>query len=455
MSTSIPSLGTTTGASTFATDLQNAVTRAVAIASLPIQHLAAQKQILDSQAGEIGVITRLFTNLQSVVKSFPSGTGSSGLAAFVSDQSVLQANITGTPLQGTYTIQVANAGSESTALNTSGSTVTDPTSQSISASATLTLTVGSNTYQITPAAQNLNSLAAAINSSGAPVQATVVNLGSPSSPDYRLALQATKLGNLALQLNDGSDLLTATAGASASYTVNGQPPGGISSDSDTVTIAPGLNVTIEKAGPSTVTVSANTSGLSNALNSFVSAYNSAFSELVKQHGQNAGPLAGDSTVINLETALRQLVNYTGGSGSITSLAQLGIQFTKQGTLTFDSTALSGLNTQQITDAFSFLGDPNTGGYLQAATSTLSGLLDLNTGSLPAETQNLQNQSRLDAQAISDAQDRVSQLAARLTQQMAEADALIAKLQQQTQFIIGLFQLPTINSNGTIGNNNGR
>ena len=452
MSTSIPSLGTTTGASSFATDLQNAVTRAVAIASLPIQHLAAQKQILDGQASEIGVLTGLFTNLQSVVKSFPSGTGSSGLAASVSDPSVLQANITGTPLQGTYSIQVLNAGSESTAVNTSGSTVTDPTSQSISASATLTLTVGSNTYHITPAAQNLNALVAAINSSGAPVQATVVNLGTPSSPDYRLALQATKLGNLALQLNDGSNLLTATTGTSASYTVNGQPPGGISSDSDTVTIAPGLNVNIEKTGPSTVTVSANTSGLSNALNSFVNAYNSAFAELVKQHGQNAGPLAGDSTVINLETALRQLVNYTGGSGSITSLTQLGIEFTKDGTLTFDSTALSGLTSQQITDAFSFLGDPSTGGYLQAATSTLSGLLDPNTGSLPAETKNLQNQSQLDAQAISDAQDRVNQLATRLTQQMAEADALIAKLQQQTQFIVGLFQLPTINSNGTIGNN---
>jgi hypothetical protein len=38
--------------------------------------------------------------------------------------------------------------------------------------------------------------------------------------------------------------------------------------------------------------------------------------------------------------------------------------------------------------------------------------------------------------------------------MAAADALISKLQNQTQFIVGLFQLPTQNSNGTFGKSGG-
>ena len=453
MSTSIPSLSTTTGSSSFAPDLQSALNRAIAIASLPIQLLTAEKQKLDDQVSELNTVNGLVTSLQTALQSFPSGSGSSGLAASVSDQTVLQASITGTPLQGTYTIQVLNAGAPSTALSNAGSTpVTDPTTQNISSSASFTLTVGSSTYTINPASSNLNALAAGINSSGAPVKATVVNLGSPTAPDYRLALQSTNLGNIALQLNDGtSNLLSTTStGTSASYTVNGQPSGGITSNTDTVTIAPGLNVTLEKAGTSTVTVAANTSGLSNALSSFVGAYNSVFGELQKQHGQNAGPLTGDSTVITLETALRQLVNYNGGSGSVTSLTQLGIQFQKDGTLSFDPTVLSGLSSQQIADAFSFLGDPNASGYLQTATTTVQSLLNPNTGVLPTETQNLQAQSQKEADAISAAQDRVTQLADSLTQQMAAADALIAKLQQQTQFIVGLFQIPTINSNGTVG-----
>jgi flagellar hook-associated protein 2 len=379
------------------------------------------------------------------------------LAAAVSDQTVLQASLTGSSLQGSYTIQVLNPGSSSTALSNAGTTpVTDPTTQNINSSTSFTLTVGATNYTVTPASQNLNALAASINSSGAPVQATVVNLGSPTAPDYRLALQSTNLGNVPLQLSaGGTNLLTTTSsGANASYTVNGQPAGGISSNSDTVTIAPGLNVTLEKAGTSTVTVSANTSALSGALNSFVSTYNAAFAELQKQFGQNAGPLAGDSTILTLENSLRQLVNYSGGSGSITSLSQLGIQFTQQGTLAIDPAALSGLSSRQVSDAFSFLGDPNTGGYLQAATNTLKGLLDPIIGVIPNETQNLQQQGQQEAQAISAAQDRVTQLSNSLMAQMAAADALITTLQNQTQFIDGLFQIATLNSNGTIGNKSG-
>jgi flagellar capping protein FliD len=156
----------------------------------------------------------------------------------------------------------------------------------------------------------------------------------------------------------------------------------------------------------------------------------------------------------METSLRQLGDYNGSSGSITSLTQLGIQFTKTGTLTFDSNALTGLSSQQISDAISFLGDPNAGGYLQFATSTLNGLLDPVIGLLPSQQQSLQAQSTKEAQAINDAQDRVTQLGNNLMAQMAAADALISKLQNQTQFIVGLFQLPTQNSNGTFGTKSG-
>ena len=80
--------------------------------------------------------------------------------------------------------------------------------------------------------------------------AVVVNLGSPEAPSYQLALQSTALGDVPLQLNDGTNNLlgTLTAGADGSYTVNGQPPGGITTDSSTVTVAPGLNVNLLAAG---------------------------------------------------------------------------------------------------------------------------------------------------------------------------------------------------------------
>ncbi len=39
------------------------------------------------------------------------------------------------------------------------------------------------------------------------MQAVVVNLGSPEAPNYQLSLQSTTLGDVALQLNDGTNNL--------------------------------------------------------------------------------------------------------------------------------------------------------------------------------------------------------------------------------------------------------
>ncbi len=57
---------------------------------------------------------------------------------------------------------------------------------------------------------------------------------------------------------------TLNAGTDGSYTVNGQPSGGITTDAATVTLAPGLNVTLGALGTTTVTVSSSLSSVSSA-----------------------------------------------------------------------------------------------------------------------------------------------------------------------------------------------
>jgi flagellar hook-associated protein 2 len=439
---------TLTGTSSYSGDLQAAVTRAVAIASLPMQLLQADQNTISGQQNELEQIGSLFSGVQNALEAVASGTSSGAVAASVSDNSVLEANVTGSASPGTYTVDVTNAGSEASAISTTPSTqVSDPTSQDISTSTSFTLTVGSSTYTIQPASGTLNALASAINSSGAPVQAIVVNLGSPTAPNYQLVVQSSTLGNVAIQLNDGTNNLLASlnAGASASYTVDGQPPGGITTNSSTVTVAPGLTVTLENTGIANVTVSASLGSVSNALQSFVSAYNSAVTELQKNNGQNGGALTGDSSVLSMEQALAQIGNYTGSGGSITSLTQLGVEFTQQGTLTFDPTAIGAMSQSQITDALNFLGNPTTGGFLQMATNTLNGITDPTTGVIATETQSLQTQNMQDQQEIADDQARITQLQQNLQAQMAQADALIANLQEQDTFLTGLFQYDTSNN----------
>jgi flagellar hook-associated protein 2 len=442
-------LTTLTGSSTFASDLQNAVSRAVAIASLPIGLLQADENQVSSKSGELAQLGSLFGGVVSSLQSLSDGTGSGALSVSESDSSVVKASLSGSALPGTYTINVLNAGASASAISSAPTPqITDPSSQNLGQGGPYTLTIGSQTFQINPSSANLNALASAINSSGAPAQAVVVNLGGPSAPDYRLVVQSTTFANIAVQLTDqlNTTLLNPlTTGANASYTVNGQPPGGISTSSATVTVAPGLNVTLEKAGPATVTVSSSLNTVSNALSSFVNTYNQAVAELTKNRGQNGGALSGDNIVLSMQQALNQLVNYSGGSGSITSLTQLGVEFTQQGTLTFDPTALANLSPGQATDALSFLGNPTSGGFLQFATNTLNSITDSSSGLISSETQALQNRLQRDQQQVLHDRARVNRLQADLQAQMARADALIATLQSKNTFLQGLFQFGTSNN----------
>lgn len=435
----------TTGSSTFASDLQASVTRAIEIASLPMQALQNDQSTISGETSELGTLGNLFNSLQTSLQAISSGTGSSALQATSSSSSVATASITGSPLAGTYAIQVLNAGSTSSAISNSATAVTDPSSQNISNSGTFTLTVGTSTYSVS--ASDLNDLAAAINASGAPVQAVVINLGSPESPNYQLSLQSTALGDIPLQLNDGTTNLLGTlnAGTTASYTVNGQPPNGITSDSSTVTVTPGLSVTLGSQGSTNITVSSSLSSVSNDLSSFVTAYNAAFNELEKNFGQGGGALVGDSAVLDMQQALQQMISYSGSGGSITSLAQLGVEFTQQGTLTFDASAIAGLNQSQINDALTFLGNPNSGGFLQFANNTLDSITDPTTGVIQTETQALQNQNQQDQTQITNDQAQLTLMQQNLQAQMAQANALIATLQQQTTFLQGLFQADTSNN----------
>src|SRR6202522_1438778 len=111
--TSIAPQSSTTGSSTFAADLQASVTRALEIASLPMQALQADQTTISGETSELSTLGGLFNSLQTSLQAITSGTGTNALQATASDQSVVSANVTGNALAGTYTVQVLDPGSAS------------------------------------------------------------------------------------------------------------------------------------------------------------------------------------------------------------------------------------------------------------------------------------------------------------------------------------------------------
>jgi flagellar hook-associated protein 2 len=268
-----------------------------------------------------------------------------------------------------------------------------------------------------------------------------VNIGSPSAPDYRLSLQSSALGTVALQLYDGTQNLLGTPinGTPASYQVNGQPTTPISSDTDTITLAPGLTVNLLAPGNTTVTVASDNTGAANALSSFVSAYNAASSELTNNRGTAGGALTGQSIVFALEQSLESLSGYSGGSGSVTSLADLGIGFNQTGQLTFDQAQFSTVAASDPSDVAAFLGSAESGtGFLNAATNVLNSLGNATNGVFEASESTVQQQITTDNQQITATQARVTQVQNQMTAQMSAADALIASLQTQATYFTNYF-----------------
>jgi flagellar hook-associated protein 2 len=437
-STSPISVPTFSGSSTFSSAFQGVLTNAVDQASEPLEEMQSDVTTLTGQQSALTSLESTFQSLSTALQSIGSASTGSPSAS-VSDSSVVSATTTSSALAGTYSIEVDSLGANSTAVSQAGSPpVTDPTTQNISSSPTFTLTVDGTSTTITPTDNTLEGLASAINSSSANVQATIVNLGSGSSPDYRLVLTGDDLGTDTMTLSDGTtNLLGAvTGGEPAEYSVNGSTE--VQSNSTQVTLSPGLTVNLlsTSAEPVTITVSTSYSALQNALSSFATAYNSAVSAVNAQIGQNAGPLSGDDVVDTLRDALQSLTQYSSGSGAVSSLNDLGLSVDDSGNMSFDASTFSALNPADIAQ---FLGTATSGGFMEAATSTLSSITDESTGNIETDYAALQTQITEQNLNISNEQTRITDMETNLQNELSQADAAIATLQSQKTYYADLFQ----------------
>ncbi len=431
---------TFSGTSKYASDFQQIITRAVNIASLPLHQLNNQKNALTDKATAISSIDAKFTAMGTAITSLQTSITQNLMTPTVSDNTVAKVTIGTGALPGDYKLHVIDPGSQTQTLSSDGlPTVVDPSSTSISTAANFTLTVNGIGTTITPASGSLSDLAKAINTSGAGVQANIVNIGSSSSPDYRLSVQGQKLGGVSIGLSDGTtDLLnTLSTGTLASYQINGLPSSPITSDSRTITLSPGVTVNILKAGDTDISVARTSDAAQTALSSFVTSFNAVIDELDLHRGIGTGALSGDSLVSELSNSLRDIANYKTGGTGIASLSDLGVTFDKNGHLQFSQTDFSTAVSNNFQGVLDYLGS-STSGFLQQSTNTMNSLEQGTNGLLPAAIADFKTQLTHQDQLIIGNQARVDQLQTSLTEQMATADALIASLDSQATLINGIF-----------------
>ncbi len=138
-------MGTTpatfSGTSTYAADLQQEITRAVTIASLPLTQLNSNLTALQSQGSELATLQGDFSAIESAIQSLDQAANGGSLAASVSDNTVATATLNSAAAisGGTYELNVISAGSPTTTVsNSTLPTVANPSSTSISSSSSFT-----------------------------------------------------------------------------------------------------------------------------------------------------------------------------------------------------------------------------------------------------------------------------------------------------------------------------
>jgi flagellar hook-associated protein 2 len=419
-----------TGISQYASDYQAELNKAVQVAQIPLTQLQAQDTTVLSKETALGTLNSAVSALGTSLSSLGTLAANQALNATSSDPAAVSVTDTGATSAATYTVNsitsVATAASE-----TSLSSYANATSTPVSSTGTMTLVVGSQNYTLNMTGNNnLAGLESQINALGAGVTASIL---TPSSGDY-ISVTANSTGATTLKLFDGTPgtgtniLTSSNQGANAVFQLNGI---NVSQASNTVnSVVPGVtfNILGTSASPVTLSLASDPTQLSSALQNFVTNYNALQTEIAGQIGTSGGALAGDTVINQIQTTLRQMTSYTTASGTVQSLADLGIEFSDTGVASLNQTTFDSLSPTQISDGFKYLGSTTTGfGGFSASLSQYSdpvtGLIQSETSGLKQQDQDLQNQ-------ISTLNTQISTMQTNLTAQLEAADAAQAELQNQ-------------------------
>jgi flagellar hook-associated protein 2 len=417
------------------------------------------RELEDTNSSLTEFATKL-TNIRSKLDGFRTINGG-GVAksASSSNEGIVVASATNAAPPGSYTISsiTSIARNHTVTHNTSYPLLSSAMFPSINngeseANRTMTVNVGNPSQEtvsvIFSSTTTLADVVSQINSASDLATASTVNVGTSSSPSYRLMITSNNPGTTqgTISISTGSAIgtlsLTQDPATNAQFTLAGVS-GSITRSSNSVTdLFPGINFELQatSASPTTITVGADVSTTISRVTAFVEAYN----DLIKLHReQNAvsreddgqevenifGPLATTRTDDGAISSLRDAISAarSGSSGTVRVLADLGISTERDGSLKLDTAVLEKAIQTNPTDTGNLLANfsdtvASVGGTIDLYTR-FSGLIDLTKNS---NTSQIQNQNSRIAETEAQIQKQEEQLRMRF----ARLEALMGKLQSQ-------------------------
>jgi flagellar hook-associated protein 2 len=384
------------------------ISQLVTLERLPIQLLETKKTLETKKRDLIGDLKSLVQTLQDKADALKSSSKFLAFSVTASAEGVASFSASGGAVPGSHSLEVESlASADIWAFDGVADADADLAS---GAGEEVQFTVGGTAYAIAldVAGSSLNEIAAEIaDVAGEDVTASVVNVGTESSPSYQLVIASRETGR--------DQRITGISSSVAGLTIDGTGPDvdgnplsannvavGMNavalvdglrierSSNEFGDVLPGVGIQVLSANdgePITFTVAADTEAIQAKVQALVDAYNDVISFINEQNEYSedegtGGELFGDSLLTSVRSAIRNalfdvdIADVQSDTAGFSTLGLIGIESSDDGTLSIDESLFQEKLAQDldaVMDLFADLDGFDNGG---AAENTPAALVDL-------------------------------------------------------------------------------
>lgn len=383
-------------------NVNSLVSQLMATEQQPLVALQTQQASYQAEISAYGSLQGALSTLQTAVTSLSNASVFSAYSTSASTPGYFTSSADSTASAGSYNLSVNYLAQSQKLVTGAYADTTSAVGTGIITFQYGTYNSGTDTYSLNAAKptqtvtidsahSSLSGIRDAINAANIGVSASITNDGT----GYRLVLTSKDSGaanSLKVSVDNASlsaltydptlagvkNLSQTVAAQNASFTLDGLP---MSKASNTITDAiQGVTLTLTQptVAPVTLNVARDTSSIQSAVQAFVNDYNAAQANINSLSGYNASTntasiLTGDSTLFTIQNQMRTILNtpLSTAGGGLTNLADIGVNFQKDGTLALDTTKLNAVladPTKNISTLFAAMGVP-TDSLVSYGTST--------------------------------------------------------------------------------------
>ena len=443
-------------------DVEGIVSKLMSLEQKPLTVLSAKEAGFQAKISALGTLKGTLSALQDAVSALIPAAGSSAFDKFsvfkaqVADAAIASATTTSDAVPGTYSLEVTQLAQQHRIATATGvSSPFDGNNKLIGGGGTLTISLGTQsesssakTTALTIAdGATLDEIRDAINTAKAGVSATVINgvdgkqlvlVSDSVGSDQNITLSG--IAGLSYDGADGDadEFVELQPAQGSAFKLNGIA---VTAESNTVSTAvDGLILTLTKkseADVSTlVTITRDSSSLTEGINALVKAYND-FNATANSLGSYdattrvAGTLNGDSTLRAAQSILRNALGQAPAGLADTTLQRLsdiGVGIQKDGSLTVNSTKLKAAIDRNLTGVADLVA-----AYGTAFKTATDGLIGTN-GSITTRTKGISSSIAGLGKQSEAIVNRLSLIEARYRKQFTALDVAIGQMTQTSNYL---------------------